>query len=86
MKDDQLTLRLAADVAAALEREAKGRGVAKSQVVREAIRAYLVDSPAAQSADAWSRVAPLIGSAELDRKAASRDQLARRLRAHNWRS
>lgn len=41
MKDSHLTLRLPAELARALARLARGRGVAKSQVAREAVASYL---------------------------------------------
>ena len=85
MKDDQVTLRVDRTIAAALERQAKLRGVPKSQVVREALAAYLVGAPADDSAAAWDRVVPMVGSLALDRAAIDRDALARQLRAHNWR-
>lgn len=85
MKEDQLTLRVEGLLAAALAREAKRRDVPKSQVVREALAAYLVGPPAADAAATWERVAPMIGSLELDPRAIDRDALARQLRAHNWR-
>lgn len=46
MKDRHLTLRLAAELARALARRARERGVPKSQLAREAVGAYLV-APAA---------------------------------------
>lgn len=47
MKDSHLTLRLPADLARALARFARGRGVPKSQVAREAVARYLAPSSAA---------------------------------------
>jgi len=41
MKDSHLTLRLSADLARALARWARARGVPKSQVAREAVARYL---------------------------------------------
>jgi len=41
MKDSHLTLRLPAELARALARWARGRGVPKSQLVREAVARYL---------------------------------------------
>jgi len=84
--DDQITLRVARDVAAALEQRARERRVPKSQLVREALEAYLAGPPREDAAETWSRVAPLVGSVALDPGSAERDALARRLRAHNWRS
>ena len=63
MKDSHLTLRLSADLARALARFARGRGVPKSQVAREAVARYLAPStapverargiPAAALAERW---------------------------------
>ncbi|HEY2806804.1 MAG TPA: CopG family transcriptional regulator [Gemmatimonadales bacterium] len=46
MKDTQLTLRLSRDLARALARWARDRGVAKSEVAREAVARYLLPTPA----------------------------------------
>lgn len=54
MKESHLTLRLSADLARALARFARGRGVPKSQVAREAVARYL--APAAEPA---TRPAPV---------------------------
>ena len=53
MKDDHLTLRLPRELARALARWARERGVAKSQAVREAVARYL--SSGAGSAEAPAR-------------------------------
>lgn len=55
MKTDALTLRLSPDLARALRRLAKLKGVPKSQVVREAVAEYVSPSgptPAAQEISA----------------------------------
>ena len=49
MKDSHLTLRLPADLAAALDRRAGERDLARSQLVREAVTAYLAGAGAAAS-------------------------------------
>jgi len=46
MKDTHLTLRLSADLARALARFARGRGVPKSQIAREAVARYLAPTSA----------------------------------------
>lgn len=56
MKDTHLTLRLTRELARALARWARERGVAKSEVAREAVQQYLAPSPASR---------PLITAAEL---------------------
>ncbi|MGH7718352.1 MAG: ribbon-helix-helix protein, CopG family [Gemmatimonadaceae bacterium] len=85
MRDDQLTLRLPKELARVLARRARARRVAKSQLVREALQAYLGDVPPADPGAAWRRVAPLVGSIALDAAAIERDALAGQVRAHNWR-
>ncbi len=50
MKDSHLTLRLPADLAAALDRRAGERDLGRSQLVREAVRAYLAGAAATSSA------------------------------------
>lgn len=85
MKDDQLTLRLPRSLARALARRARERGIPKSQLVREALQTYLAGSPTSDPADAWRRVAPLVGALELDGAAIERDGIAAQMRAHNWR-
>ena len=60
MKDDHLTLRLSRDLARALARWARERGVPKSQLAREAVVRYL--SPAGPAAEAPS---PPVSAAEL---------------------
>jgi hypothetical protein len=82
--DSQFTLRLPAPLARAVARLARQRGVLRSQVVREALEAYL-DAPAGPDAESlWRQAAPLVGSVRLGGhdEAAS---LAARIRAHNWR-
>ena len=54
--------------------------------MREALAAYLAGRPGAGPGDAWARVQPLVGSLALDPAAVERDELARRIRAHNWRA
>lgn len=69
MKDDYLTLRLSRELARALSRWARDRGVPKSHVVREAVSSYLtpvssgLESPrtltAAELAGRWPSLARL---------------------------
>lgn len=47
MKDSHLTLRLPADLARALSRLARARGLPRSQVVREALAGFLTPAAAA---------------------------------------
>jgi hypothetical protein len=84
MKDDQITLRLPADLARLLRDRAHTAGAPASQLVREALQRYLMDQNQAPGS-AWERVAPLVGSIALDPTALKRDPIAARIRAHNWR-
>jgi hypothetical protein len=84
MKDSQLTLRLPRDLDRVLARRARERGVPKSQVVREALQAYLAAGNEGGDA-AWQKAAPLVGSLALDASAVERDAIAAQVRAHNWR-
>ena len=82
----QLTLRLPAALARQLDQRARAAGVKRSQLVREAIAAYLRTDAEPRTAPAVrEQVAPFLGALQLDRKAAERDELTRRLRRHNWR-
>ena len=84
--DDQLTLRIPADLGRRLARRAREAGVKRSAVVREALRAFLApDGPRPTPRAVRERLAPFVGAVQLDRPAAERDDLLRRLRAHNWR-
>lgn len=81
---DQTSFRLPKDLLRELTRAARARGVPKSQLVREALQAYLV-GPAVSPGESWARVSHLIGSISLDRDAVEQDQLAQQIRRHNWR-
>jgi hypothetical protein len=86
MKDDQVTLRLPAELYRALQQRAIAEGVPKSQVVREALQTYLVGPPRSErEASSWQRVSAMVGSLSLDDAEIERDALASQLRAHNWR-
>jgi len=60
--EGQITVRLPVELVAELERVAAGRGVRRSQLVREAIRAYLDRPSAAQSDRPFDRVRDLEGA------------------------
>ena len=84
--NDQITLRLPGDLASRIDRRAREAGVKRSAVVREALLAYLGPEGAPSKPLAVSeRLAPFIGALRLDRPALERDDLAQRLREHNWR-
>jgi hypothetical protein len=86
MKTDQLTLRLPAELSKALEGEAKERGVPRSQLVREALHAYLgATVQAGTGRTSWDRIAPYQGAVSLSPEDAEASQIARRIREHNWR-
>ncbi len=69
----------------ALAQRARERGTTKSQLVREAIEAYLTGPPGVEPQAAWQRVTHLVGSVALDPAAVERDGLATQIRSHNWR-
>lgn len=83
--DTQLTLRLPRDLARALSRRARELGVPKSQLVREALAQY-VATQTHPAGSAWERVAPMVGSLAIDSAAIEADEIARRIRQHNWRT
>jgi metal-responsive CopG/Arc/MetJ family transcriptional regulator len=84
--EDQLTLRIPKQLAQALARSARERGVPKSQVVREALREYLGQTPgAADRATLLRRLEAYRGIAPLDSKAIAADPLTRQIYEHNWR-
>ena len=84
--DDQLSFRIPRELVRALRRTADERGVPKSQLVREALQAYLMAPAPGRSAEPLpAHARSLIGSVRLDRAAAERDELAARIRRHNWR-
>jgi len=84
--DDQITLRIPRDLARALARQARRRGVPKSHLVREALRGYLAGgSVEREPRGTAEQIAPFLGSLTLDRAAIERDALARRIRDQNWR-
>ncbi len=83
--DSQLTLRLPRELARELSRRARARGVAKSQLVREAVARYISEPEPLTDADFLSRVTSFIGSLEGDQKAMAADPIARRMHDHNFR-
>ena len=84
--DSQLTLRIPSALARRLTAHAKATGVKRSQVVREALQAFLEFPPdRPRTSSVRERIGSYIGAVSLDRPSAERDDLARRLRSHNWR-
>ena len=84
--ESQLTLRVPADLARRLAARAKATGAKRSQVVREALQAFLaVPREAPRSTSVRERLGVYIGAVSLDRPSTERDDLAQRLRSHNWR-
>ena len=86
MRDDQLTLRLSREMVRGIARLARERGVPKAQVVREALVAYLAAPAEPDPAAPWRAVSPLVGSLALDPQAIEGDEIANRVRGHNWRA
>jgi metal-responsive CopG/Arc/MetJ family transcriptional regulator len=84
MKDKQITIRVPAQLARQVARLARERGVPKSHVMREALQAYLANTPRAASS-IWTRVQGKVGTVSLDQAVIERDALAAQVRAHNWR-
>jgi metal-responsive CopG/Arc/MetJ family transcriptional regulator len=82
---EQLSLRLPADLARAIRKLARERGVPRAAVVREALEAYLA-SPAVDRSKAAERLAPYLGSVELDYEAIRNDPIADQIYRHNWRA
>lgn len=83
---DQTSFRLPDTLARALARAAEGRGIPKSQVVREALEQYLAEGEPQFPADqVRERSAPYVGSLELDPCRAATDPTARLIRERNWR-
>ena len=85
MRDEQLTLRLPHELLRDIDRRARALGVTKAQVVREALAAYLAAPAEADPAAPLQAVSALIGSLALDRQAIERNEIAARVRRHNWR-
>ena len=85
--ENQLTLRVPADLARRLAARAKAGGVKRSQVVREALQMYLASAPKqARTTSVKERLAPYIGAVTLDAPSAERDELSQRLRSQSRRS
>ena len=84
--DDQVTFRISRELARALSRLARDRGVPKSQLVREALREYLGHRSAAPDrATILKRLEAYRGIAALDHAAIEADPIARQIYEHNWR-
>jgi metal-responsive CopG/Arc/MetJ family transcriptional regulator len=83
--DSQITLRLPKELARAIARSAKARGVPRSQLVREALAKY-VSEPERESDEAfWERNKHFIGCLSLDHDAMMADPIARQMYEHNFR-
>lgn len=78
--NDQLTFRIPRDLARALARRAKERGIPRSQVVREALARYVAGEPVdPDREELWRRVQPFIGSIAIDEAAVEADEIARQI-------
>ncbi len=82
----QTTFRLSASLARALARQARERGVPKSQLVREALEQYLAEGAPPAAGLVRERTLPYIGSLQLDVSRISSEPGARLIRDRNWRS
>ena len=80
-----LTLRLPKDLDRALTRQAKARGVKKSQLVREAVTRYLEHEQQETPEQLWERLKPFVGSVDGDFAAAMQDPMARQIYENNFR-
>jgi predicted DNA-binding protein len=60
--ETQITLRLPADLARRLDRQARTRGTRKSQLVREAVSRYLDQEEGETIEQQWARVQRFVGS------------------------
>ena len=84
--DAQVTLRVPAELARRLAARAKATGLKRSHVVREALQAFLQSPPdVPRSTTVRERIGSYVGAVSLDGPSVERDELARRLRSHNWR-
>ena len=83
--DDQLTLRLPADLTRRLERLAKAHGVKRSVIVREALEQFLGAAVPTPPSVVRERMARYVGAVRLTPAGSERDALAKAMREHNWR-
>ena len=84
--ETQLTLRIGRDLASRLDSRSRMAGVKRSAIVRAALEAYLGGTgtgPGRRSVR--ERMAPYIGILRDLPPHSDRDEIARTLRAHNWR-
>jgi len=85
MRDEQLTLRLPGQLLRDVDRRARALGIPKAQVVREALAAYLAAPAESDPGASMRSVSALVGSLSLDPQAVEQNEIAARLRRHNWR-
>lgn len=83
--DTQLTLRLPKELGRRLNRQAKARGVKKSQLVREAVAAWLDSAEGPTAEEMWERAKPFIGVLSGNREAMMADPIARQMYERNFR-
>jgi hypothetical protein len=81
--DTQTTFRLPEGLARALERYAAERRIPKSQVVREALEAFLASPGPSITDRVRERGAPYLGALSL--RDGTDDPMARLIRTRNWR-
>jgi hypothetical protein len=82
---DQTSFRLPPEMLRALSRLARQRGIPKSQLVREALEQYLASAAGgtATTMSVRERSAPYIGAINMGDT--SSEDIAIRIRRHNWR-
>ena len=83
--DEQLTVRIPRDLARALARRAKARGVPKSQLVREAVARYVTEPAEPTPGETWERIKHFAGIVDSDRPMEEWDELAKQIYRNNWR-
>lgn len=83
--DAQFTLRLPGDLAQALSRRAKARGMPKAMLVREVLARYVAEPEPLSDAEFLARYNTFVGSVHGDHEAAMQDPLARQIYEHNFR-
>lgn len=81
---DQLTFRIPRELSRALQRRAKARGVPRSQVVREALSAYLAQTAPASKEELQRRLQRFMGVVSLP-PIEEADDLTRQIYEHNFR-
>lgn len=86
MDPETISFRLPRTVARALAQRASELKVPKSQIIREALERYLGEGVAvARAGLVRERAEPYLGSLRLSAEDVEADDIARKIRQHNWR-